>query len=321
MAPQIQQRQEAARYANVDQEDRDDRSSTEVESLMEMDKQWGLEDQAQGSVRRSRASRVCAAFNAWRWLIDTTLLVAILVVLLRMQRSSAATDEVELSGDMTGFSPRCAFLIPSLPHRFATSPANDVLFAVSKKIVKFEPEDDYAPYNISEFFNPEVLDRWNKLMPKGIGFQEVPDPSKYHDLPTPIVWDEGHTVFTTSWTHQLHCLWAVVQTYAGLKSNVSLPADHHWHMIHCFSYMRQAILCNADMALEGKETTFPDHNGGSDGWDSVRIDRLIGEARVRANERNSTTFAGISTRSEPTWRASGHTTTSRYTRMLRGNWG
>jgi hypothetical protein len=47
-----------------------------------------------------------------------------------------------------------------------------------------------------------------------------------------------------------------------------LPEDHHWHMIHCFDYMRQAIMCSADMALEGLETTFPDHNGGSDGWDS-----------------------------------------------------
>lgn len=27
-------------------------------------------------------------------------------------------------------------------------------------------------------------------------------------------------------------------------------------------------MCSADMALEGLETTFPDHNGGSDGWDS-----------------------------------------------------
>lgn len=32
--------------------------------------------------------------------------------------------------------------------------------------------------------------------------------------------------------------------------------------------MRQAIMCSADIALEGLETTFPDHNGGSDGWDS-----------------------------------------------------
>lgn len=27
-------------------------------------------------------------------------------------------------------------------------------------------------------------------------------------------------------------------------------------------------MCSSDMALEGLETTFPDHNGGSDGWDS-----------------------------------------------------
>lgn len=69
-------------------------------------------------------------------------------------------------------------------------------------------------------------------------------------------------------THQLHCLFAVVETYSGLKANVTLPEDHHWHMIHCFDYMRQAIMCSADMSLEGLETTFPDHNGGSDGWDS-----------------------------------------------------
>jgi hypothetical protein len=61
---------------------------------------------------------------------------------------------------------------------------------------------------------------------------------------------------------------AVVQTYSGLKANHPLPDDHHWHMIHCFDYMRQAIMCSADIALEGHETTFPDDNGGSDGWDS-----------------------------------------------------
>jgi len=101
----------------------------------------------------------------------------------------------------------------------------------------------------------------------GIGFQWVNDTRRYHDLPHPIIWP-NKTVFTTSMTHQLHCLFAVVETYSGLKANVTLPEDHHWHMIHCFDYMRQAIMCSADMALEGLETTFPDHNGGSDGWDS-----------------------------------------------------
>jgi hypothetical protein len=39
-----------------------------------------------------------------------------------------------------------------------------------------------------------------------MGFQWVKDPSKYHDLPTPIEWYDDMTVFTTSMTHQLHCL-------------------------------------------------------------------------------------------------------------------
>lgn len=66
--------------------------------------------------------------------------------------------------------------------------------------------------------------------------------------------------------------------YSGLKSNHELPSDHEWHMIHCFSYLRQAIMCSADMALEGHETTFPDHNGGSDGWDSKHGELLVAPA-------------------------------------------
>jgi len=38
-------------------------------------------------------------------------------------------------------------------------------------------------------------------------------------------------------------------------------------------------MCSADMALEGLETTFPDHNGGSDGWDSKH-----GELKVKEEE-------------------------------------
>ncbi|KAK8076284.1 hypothetical protein PG994_003556 [Apiospora phragmitis] len=206
----------------------DDRSSTEVESLMEVEKPW------QTAERPTRTQRTCAVFNQWRWLIDTTLLVAILVFVIRLQSPAAVQEEYQLNGDMTGVGPK-----------------------FTQRVVKWEPDEEYAPYNISEFFKPEVLDKWNKLMPL----------------------DEGKTVFTTSWTHQLHCLWAVVQTYAGLKSNTTLPEDHHWHMIHCFSYMRQAILCSADTAIEGHETTFPDDNGGSDGWDAHHVCKDMGEVR------------------------------------------
>lgn len=40
-------------------------------------------------------------------------------------------------------------------------------------------------------------------------------------------------------------------------------------------------MCGADMALEGLETTFPDHNGGSDGWDSTHVCRDWGSVRER----------------------------------------
>lgn len=60
----------------------------------------------------------------------------------------------------------------------------------------------------------------------------------------------------------------MVQTYSGLTSNTTVPDDHHWHMIHCFDYLRQSIMCCGDMALEGHETTSPKFMGGSDGWDA-----------------------------------------------------
>lgn len=78
--------------------------------------------------------------------------------------------------------------------------------------------------NTSEFFTDEVLGKWNGLMPskltplpryflfvtdnstEGMGFQWVNNTEKYNNLPKPIDWYEGMTVFTTSVTHQIHCL-------------------------------------------------------------------------------------------------------------------
>lgn len=40
-------------------------------------------------------------------------------------------------------------------------------------------------------------------------------------------------------------------------------------MNHCFDYLRQAIMCSGDVALEGEQTTFPEGFEGSDGWDAV----------------------------------------------------
>ncbi|ORY68483.1 uncharacterized protein BCR38DRAFT_335827 [Pseudomassariella vexata] len=245
------------KFENMALDDPDDRSSTEVEdSLMGREKQWQLEGLPR-SAGNSRRTRICATLNSYRWMIDTFLLLLILGLVVRGQLRETPLSPFDFNGDLTGVGPR-----------------------FSQQIKTFKPDYDFAPQNVSEFFTNETLDKWNEILPKGMGFQLVQEPEKYHDLPTPIIWDEGTTVFTTSVTHQLHCLWAIVQTYSGLKSNHTLPDDHHWHMIHCFSYLRQTIMCCADTAIEGLETTFPDHNGGSDGWDSKHVCKDYGQVKA-----------------------------------------
>ena len=143
-------------------DDRDDRSSTEVESLME-EKQWpGLSTTG----RQTRTQRTCAVFNQWRWLIDTTLLVAILVFVIRLQSPAGAVQsKYQLNGDITGVGPKCKPLDPFL-RKSPSYHTNRSARAVTEKVVKWEPDEEYAPYNISEFFEPQVLDKWNKLMPR-----------------------------------------------------------------------------------------------------------------------------------------------------------
>ncbi|KAI0974841.1 hypothetical protein F4678DRAFT_352716 [Xylaria arbuscula] len=236
------------KYDGLHSDDQSDsRSSTEVESLMGDKKQWH-DVELNSPVRPTKRNRFYATLKSARWIIDTALLLVIVAFLVRDQsRKPAVLQDPNIwqfGQDFTGVGSK-----------------------LSSKITTFVRDESYAPNNTAEFFSDEVLGRWNKLMPVGMGFVWVNDTEKYHDLPTPIMWPEK-TVFTTSATHQLHCLFAIVQTYSGLTSGHEIPDDHHWHMIHCFDYMRQAIMCSADMALEGLETTFPDHNGGSDGWDS-----------------------------------------------------
>ncbi|KAH8756159.1 hypothetical protein BGZ57DRAFT_962703 [Hyaloscypha finlandica] len=244
------------KYENIPIDDQEDSSTTEVEeSLMGDEKQMYGEEFRQRYATKPKRVTCLSIINQARWFLDTVLLLVIIGLLARDQSQKAIpkTSENEVGGDFTGVGPH-----------------------FSTQVTTFQINQTFAPYNTSEFFREEVLIAWNELMPHGIGFQWVNDTHRYHDLPHPIVWP-NKTVFTTSMTHQLHCLFAVVETYSGLKSNTTLPEDHHWHMIHCFDYMRQAIMCSADMALEGLETTFPDHNGGSDGWDSKHVCRDYGQ--------------------------------------------
>ncbi|KAI1496271.1 hypothetical protein F5X99DRAFT_414271 [Biscogniauxia marginata] len=85
-------------------------------------------------------------------------------------------------------------------------------------------DESYAPNNTADFFTDEVMRRWNDLMPVSMGFAWVNDTGKYHGLPVPIMWPDK-MVFTTSATHQLHCLtpFAIVETYLGITAGHEVP--------------------------------------------------------------------------------------------------
>lgn len=136
------------------------------------------------------------------------------------------------------------------------------------------PDLGFVPENGTEFFTEEVRQKWLGIVPKGLGYVEVHDPSKFDNLPPRPL--EGpnikNTVYTTSVTHQLHCLYNIAQVYSGLISDPNLiPEQMQGHLPHCFEYLRQTIMCCGDTALEGQQTTFPEGFIGSDGWDAKHV--------------------------------------------------
>lgn len=96
---------------------------------------------------------------------------------------------------------------------------------------------------------------------------------------------------TTSMTHQLHCLvtthpplflsrlglfvsvadmpakFMMGRIYSGVLDNTTdiLPNDWHSHFLHCIDYLRQAIMCSADLTLEIHAPSDADDLGPLDG--------------------------------------------------------
>jgi hypothetical protein len=122
----------------------------------------------------------------------------------------------------------------------------------------------------------------------GLGYVDVKDPSTHDNLPQPIHDYPNNTVFTTSMTHQLHCLYTILEAYNIMSVSLDEPSaavnpiQRSWHVNHCFEYIRQAIMCAGDVALEGAATTFPsgpngEDLGGSDGWDAKHVCKDYGQ--------------------------------------------
>ncbi|KAI5357223.1 Putative mycotoxin biosynthesis protein UstYa [Septoria linicola] len=117
-----------------------------------------------------------------------------------------------------------------------------------------------------------ILSKWDTLLPIGDGFVPVQDPPKYKGLPPPLIYNkwsnstqsyEPTSWYSTAVFHQIHCLKGMLEEY--LSHHGVLSPDHvhtrrsagllsrSGHMLHCFDYLREAIMCLGDTALEGSD--------------------------------------------------------------------
>lgn len=122
----------------------------------------------------------------------------------------------------------------------------------------------------------------------GSGSVLIPNYRDYPLLGDPITDDPMRSgpLYEASWTHALHCvrgpvtffvtnftlfyaniyfflqLYYAVDSYHQLVLNGPSENDNPYHAAHCFEYLRNSILCNLDMTLEGSMSTPDDKDRG-----------------------------------------------------------
>jgi hypothetical protein len=59
----------------------------------------------------------------------------------------------------------------------------------------------------------------------------------------------------------------MAKVYSGIMSNMTsgLPHDYNSHFLHCVDYLRQGIMCSADLSMEAHDVTDSDDLGPLDG--------------------------------------------------------
>ena len=126
--------------------------------------------------------------------------------------------------------------------------------SASHVITPFTPEPELFIPNMTTLSNRlEVQAKWDALMPMGSGSVAIPDYHKHPLLGEPISDDAARSgpLYEASWAHSLHCLYYVLDSYHALVVNGPTGDENTHHAGHCFEYIRNSILCSADMTLEG----------------------------------------------------------------------
>ncbi|TID26408.1 hypothetical protein E2P81_ATG00884 [Venturia nashicola] len=130
-------------------------------------------------------------------------------------------------------------------------------FKHQSKFWSFE-DGDFANVSVAEW--RRTISEWKRIRPYGGGFLQV-EMSEQNILPRPIRLDVTKQVpmYSLSIFHQLHCLTAIFSDYVTIGEG-EVPKIPPSHTLHCFDYLRQAIMCYGDSTLEhvvsgkGRET-------------------------------------------------------------------
>ncbi|EGX44190.1 hypothetical protein AOL_s00210g62 [Orbilia oligospora ATCC 24927] len=136
--------------------------------------------------------------------------------------------------------------VPRLPRKLYTFQGNSTLM------------HDKMFFNKTDTLH--TLHNWIPLSSASRGYIVVKDAHRY-DLPNPYTiavdrYKDGPGYMMTVF-HQLHCLSYLVEHYQEGYDGVKLTEEVAHHTAHCFNYIRQGLMCSADVTLEGKTDAGP----------------------------------------------------------------
>lgn len=103
---------------------------------------------------------------------------------------------------------------------------------------------------------------------------EQPGVLHYNIYDTPIALSGESRLTLPTAVYMTHGLpqFMMGRIYAGLELNKmsNLPSDYNSHYLHCIDYLRQSIMCSADLATEPHKPTDSEDNGPLDGsWGGI----------------------------------------------------
>ncbi|KAM7218015.1 protein of unknown function (DUF3328) domain containing protein [Rhypophila decipiens] len=178
----------------------------------------------------------------WRLLLEGIMALTIVALLVRPPSFSC-----KIGGDRASRTP-----VPEFP----------------RKMVTFVPQPRYMNEDMFTKDNRTTLlalHNWIELSAAARGYVRIPEREKYSDLGDPYtVALDRHTDgpgYMMTVFHQLHCLSYLVEHLQAGYSGVEITKEVAHHTAHCFDYIRQGIMCNADTTLEGSTEAGP-------GWGS-----------------------------------------------------